>query len=71
MTCQRCSGLMRLAKWWDDVTKANVWFCSCINCGGYVDRRIIENRRNPPPAIEVGRRQLKTPGVIGTRNTIG
>ena len=71
MTCQRCSGLMRLAKWWDDVTKADVWFCACINCGGYVDRRIIENRRNPPPAVEVGRRQLKTPGVIGTRNTIG
>lgn len=71
MTCQRCSGLMRLAKWWDDVTNADVWFCACINCGGYVDRRIIENRRNPPPAIEVGRRQLKTPGVIGTRNTIG
>lgn len=38
---------MRLAKWWDDVTKADVWFCACINCGGYVDRRIIENRRNP------------------------
>ena len=71
MTCQRCSGLMRLAKWWDDVTKADVWFCACINCGGYVDRRIIENRRNPPPPGEVGRRQLKTPGVIGTRNIAG
>ena len=71
MTCQRCSGLMRLAKWWDDVTKVDVWFCSCINCGGCVDRRIIENRRNPPPATEVGRRRLKTPGVIGTRNIAG
>ena len=71
MTCQRCSGLMRLAKWWDDVTKADVWFCSCMNCGGIVDRRIIENRRNPPPAIKVGRRQIKTPGVIGTRNITG
>jgi len=71
MTCQRCSGLMRLAKWWDDVTNADVWFCACINCGGYVDRRIIENRRNPPPPGEVGRRQLKTPGVIGTRSIVG
>lgn len=71
MTCQRCSGLMRLAKWWDEVLRADVWFCACINCGGYVDQCIMENRRNPPLMGAAVRRQLKTPGVIGTRNRVG
>ena len=61
--------LMRLAKWWDDVTKADVWFVRG-HCGG---PSIVASSRidGTPPAIEVGWRQLKTPGVIGTRNTIG
>ena len=44
MTCQRCHGLMHLAKWWDDVSRVDVWMCACINCGDRIDRRILENR---------------------------
>ena len=53
---------MRLAKWWDE--QVDVWFCSCMNCGGIIDRRIIE-KAGTPAGDRVGRRRLKTPGVIG------
>jgi hypothetical protein len=35
---------MHLAKWWDDISRVDVWMCACINCGDRIDRRILENR---------------------------
>ena len=37
MTCQRCHGLMHLAKWWDDISRVDVWMCAGIRLiGGFL-----------------------------------
>lgn len=57
---------MHLAKWWDDISRVDVWMCACINCGDRIDRRILENRNG-----QCGRQRRAHHGGPGIHNITG
>lgn len=57
---------MHLAKWWDDISRVDVWMCACINCGDRIDRRILENRIE-----QCGRQRRAHHGGPGIHNITG
>jgi hypothetical protein len=43
--CERCNGVLHLAKFWDLKTSGTGFYqYTCINCGNVIDDRILHNR---------------------------